>query len=72
MDIKKNNVPNNTVTRKLTDIDAQTGNIYESVVVISRRANQIATQLKQELNRKLADFSSTTTRWRRLSRTGNR
>ena len=31
MDIKKNNVPNNTVTRKLTDIDAQTGNIYESV-----------------------------------------
>ncbi len=28
MDIKKNNVPNNTVTRKLTDIDAQTGNIY--------------------------------------------
>lgn len=60
MDIKKNNVPNNTVTRKLTDIDAQTGNIYESVVVISRRANQIATQLKQEFNRKLADFSSTT------------
>ena len=60
MDTKKNNVPNNTVTRKLTDIDAQTGNIYESVVVISRRANQIATQLKQELNRKLADFSSTT------------
>ena len=60
MDIKKNNVPNNTVTRKLTDIDAQTGNIYESVVVISRRANQIATQLKQELNRKLAEFSSTT------------
>ncbi|HIW98284.1 MAG TPA: DNA-directed RNA polymerase subunit omega [Candidatus Tidjanibacter gallistercoris] len=60
MDIKKNNVPNNTVTRKLTDLDGQTGNIYESVVIISRRANQIATQLKQELNRKLADFSSTT------------
>ena len=61
MDIKKNNVPNNTVTRKLTDIDAQTGNIYTNPsLVISRRANQIATQLKQELNRKLADFSSTT------------
>lgn len=60
MDIKKNNVPNNTITRKLTDLDGQTGNIYESVVIISRRANQIATQLKQELNRKLADFSSTT------------
>lgn len=60
MDIKKNSVPNNTVTRKLTDIDEQTGNIYESVVIISRRANQISTQLKQELNRKLADFSTTT------------
>ena len=60
MDIKKNNVPNNTITRKLTDLDEQTGNIYESVVIISRRANQIATPLKQELNRKLADFSSAT------------
>lgn len=58
MDIKKNSVPNNTVTRKLTDLDGQTGNIYESVVVISRRANQISSQLKQELTRKLADFSS--------------
>lgn len=60
MDIKKNSVPTNTVTRKLTDLDNQTGNIYESVVIISRRANQIATQIKQELNRKLADFSTAT------------
>ncbi|MBQ1964484.1 MAG: DNA-directed RNA polymerase subunit omega [Tidjanibacter sp.] len=57
MDIKKN-VPNNTVTRKLTDIDGPTGNIYESVTIIAKRANQISTELKQELNRKLADFSS--------------
>lgn len=60
MEIKKNNVPTNTVTRKLTDLDQDTGNIYESVVIISRRANQISTALKQELNRKLADFSSST------------
>ena len=60
MDIKKSNIPNNTVTRKLTDIDSQTGNVYESVVVISRRANQISTDMKQELTRKLADFSTTT------------
>ena len=58
MQIKKNNVPNNTITRKLTDIDAPTGNIYESVVVIAKRANQISTAIKQELNKKLADFSS--------------
>lgn len=60
MELKKSSVPNNTVTRKLTDIDEQTGNIYESVVIISRRANQISSQLKQELNRKLADFSTVT------------
>ena len=59
MEIKKN-VPNNTVTRKLIDIDAPTGNVYESVTIIAKRANQIATELKQELNRKLADFSSST------------
>lgn len=56
MDIK--NIPNNTVTRKLTNIDCQTGNVYESLVIISRRANQIATEMKQELTRKLSDFSS--------------
>ena len=59
MEIKRN-VPNNTVTRKLTDIDGPTGNLYESVTIIAKRANQISTELKQELNRKLADFSSTT------------
>lgn len=59
MEIKKN-VPNNTVTRKLTDIDEPTGNIYESVTIIAKRANQISTELKQELNRKLSDFSSST------------
>ncbi|MFI3303631.1 MAG: DNA-directed RNA polymerase subunit omega [Rikenellaceae bacterium] len=57
MDIKKN-IPNNTVTRQLVDLDAETGNIYKSINIISRRANQIASDLKVELNRKLADFSS--------------
>ena len=59
MEIKKT-TPNNTVTRKLTDIGAQTGNIYESVVIIAKRANQIAAESKQELTRKLAEFSSST------------
>ena len=57
MEIKKN-VPNNTITRKLVDIDTPTGNIYESINIIARRANQIATELKSEINRKLADFST--------------
>ena len=59
MQIKKN-IPNNTVTRKLNDLDSQTGNIYESINIIARRANQISSELKSELNRKLADFSSPT------------
>ena len=59
MEIKKT-VPSNTITRKLVDLDAPTGNIYKSINIIARRANQIATELKTELNRTLADFSSPT------------
>lgn len=59
MEIKKN-IPNNTVTRKLVDFDQETGNVYKSINIISRRANQIASELKAELNRKFADFSSPT------------
>ena len=59
MEIKKN-IPNNTITRKLVDLDSETGNIYETVNILARRANQISTELKTELNRKLADFSSPT------------
>ena len=45
MEIKKN-IPNNTVTRRLVDLDKDTGNIYESINIIARRANQIAAELK--------------------------
>ena len=57
MEIKKN-VPTNTVTRKLVDLDTPTGNIYESINIIARRANQIATEIRTELTRKLAEFSA--------------
>ncbi|MCH5334971.1 MAG: DNA-directed RNA polymerase subunit omega [Alistipes sp.] len=57
MELKKN-IPGNTITRKLVDLDRETGNIYETVNIIARRANQISAELKNELNRKLADFSS--------------
>ena len=59
MEIKKS-TPTNTVTRKLVDLDKETGNIYETVNIIARRANQISTELKAELTRKLADFPSPT------------
>ena len=59
MELKKSNIPNNTVTRKLVDIDAPTGNVYESVAIIAKRANQISAEMKQELVSKLEDFSTT-------------
>ena len=49
-------VPTNTITRNLCDIAAPTGNIYESVVILSKRANQIALAEKKELAKKLEDF----------------
>ena len=51
-----NNVPTSTVTRDTRTLDRETGNIYESVVILSKRANQIGTSIKEELNEKLADF----------------
>ena len=56
MEIKKSSIPTNTVTRTLTDIDAPTGNIYETVVLLYKRANQIALAEKKELAKKLEDF----------------
>ena len=47
------------ITRDMEQIAAPTGNLYESVVVISKRARQIAINLKEELNGKLAEFATT-------------
>ena len=55
MDSKKK-VPNNTITRDIKYLAAPTGNIYESVVVLYKRANQIAAAEKRELMKKLEDF----------------
>lgn len=60
MEIKTANTPTNTVTRTLSDLDAPTGNIYESVNIIAKRANQINSEIKQELSNKLSEFSFTT------------
>lgn len=52
-------VPNTTVTRDLRVIDEKTDNLYESIVIVSKRANQIAIDVKEELNAKLAEFATT-------------
>src|SRR5690606_13031117 len=47
-----------TVTRNINDLDQKTHNLYESLVIISRRANQISNNMKEELHGKLAEFAS--------------
>ena len=49
-----------TVTRDTILVEEKTGNIYESLVAISKRANQISSELKEELTQKLQEFATTT------------
>ena len=58
MDYKKSTAPTNTVTRDVMDLCEDTGNIYESVVIIAKRANQISAEIKTELSKKLQEFAS--------------
>ncbi len=58
MDYRKSMAPSTTITRDLDTVTKDTGNIYETVIVVSRRANQIAVEMKQELNKKLEEFAS--------------
>ncbi len=55
---KTKKVPTNTITRDVKELAAPTGNIYESVVILYKRANQIALAEKKELNKKLEDFKN--------------
>jgi DNA-directed RNA polymerase subunit K/omega len=60
MDYRKSNAPVTTVTRNLESLNKGTNNIYETVIIVSRRSNQIAVEMKQELNSKLEEFASYT------------
>lgn len=60
MDYKKTNASLSTITRDLRQIDGETGNVYESTMIMAKRANQISVEIKQELNRKLEEFASYT------------
>ena len=58
MDYKKTNAPTTTVTRDLMELCKDTGNIYETVMDIAKRANQISQEIKNELSKKLQEFAS--------------
>src|SRR5574344_1722008 len=60
MDYRKTNAPSNTVTRDLMSLSEDTENVYETVRIISKRANQISVEMKQDLDKKLQEFASYT------------
>ena len=60
IDYKKSTASVTTITRNLDELDNPTGNIYQTVAIVSKRANQISVEIKQELNTKLEEFASFT------------
>lgn len=58
MDYKKINAPLNTVTRDMSQLSSEVGNVYETVKIIAKRSNQISGEMKLELEKKLQEFAS--------------
>lgn len=58
METKKTKPVNTTITRDTTQFSEGTGNIYETVAMLSKRSNQISSEMKRELHRKIEEFSS--------------
>jgi DNA-directed RNA polymerase subunit K/omega len=59
MDYRKSKAPLTTVSRDMSRMWQETGNVYETVVIISKRANQIASEIKHDLDKKLQEFTNT-------------
>ncbi len=57
MDYKKSKAPVTTITRDISGLDADTGNLYEAIMIVAKRANQISVEMKEELSRKLEEFA---------------
>ena len=58
MDYRKSNAPTNTVTRDMMKLSEETGNVYETVAIISKWANPDCVEMKQDLEKKLQEFAS--------------
>lgn len=57
---KNTNAEKTTVTRDANHFSEKSGNIYQSLIAISKRSNQISAEMREELTKKLAEFASTT------------
>ncbi|MFV0346572.1 MAG: DNA-directed RNA polymerase subunit omega [Bacteroidales bacterium] len=60
MDFKKTKADSTTVSRNVSDLERETGNIYETISILAKRADQISADMKEELIQKLQDFASAT------------
>ena len=60
MNFKNSTAEKTTITRDTADIEAGTGNISESIVIMAKRSNQLSSELKEELTQKLQEFASST------------
>ena len=58
MDLKKTNAPDTIITRDMNQMSEEVGNVYELVNILGKRANQISTEIKNELGKKLQEYSS--------------
>ena len=57
MNYKQTKAPKTTITRDLNQLTEKVGNVYETVAILGKRSNQIASSLKKELDTKLQDFA---------------
>jgi DNA-directed RNA polymerase subunit K/omega len=60
VDYKKSEAPRTTTTQNFNNIDAATGNLYESISIMAKRSEQISAELKEELLQKLSEFATPT------------
>jgi DNA-directed RNA polymerase subunit K/omega len=58
MDYKKTSAPTNCITRDVVEMAEKTGNVYESVVICSKMADQVNADIRKELYKKLEEFST--------------
>ena len=58
MDFKKTSAPVNTVTYDKNVIEQPTGNVYEAITIVAKRASQINSEIKKELSEKLDEFAT--------------
>ena len=59
MDYKQSKAPSSTITYDKATIESKTGNIYEAINIVAKRANQINQDIKKELLEKLEEFATT-------------